>query len=74
MILTVIYYLRVAWTNPGFLIGSAADVAKKAGAYDPKDWIVNVSGVDHVSASGQNRDGSHERNFSSNDLNLDDIS
>ena len=46
MILSTIYYLRVAWTNPGYLIGSAADVEKKAGAYDPKDWIINVSNVE----------------------------
>lgn len=26
-ILALIYYLRCAWTNPGYLIGSALDVA-----------------------------------------------
>ena len=38
--LTLIYYLRCAWTNPGYLIGSLLDEAKKAGAYDPKMYAI----------------------------------
>ena len=37
---TWIWYLRVAWTNPGYLQGCAADEAKRAGAYDPKHYAI----------------------------------
>ena len=40
-ILALVYYLRSAWTNPGYLIGSISDEAKKAGAYDPKMYAVD---------------------------------
>lgn len=40
-VFALIYYLRSAWTNPGYLIGSAADEAKKAGAYDPKMYAID---------------------------------
>lgn len=33
---TLYFYLKCAWTNPGFLQGSAEDEAAKAGAYNPK--------------------------------------
>jgi len=74
--LAIIFYLKSAWTNPGYLIGSAEDVAKKAGAYDPKDWIIQMSNVDNVSATGQYYgDGGHERNLSNIDNNnLEEIS
>mmetsp|Transcript_4649 Transcript_4649/g.6124 ORF Transcript_4649/g.6124 Transcript_4649/m.6124 type:complete len:154 (+) Transcript_4649:53-514(+) len=38
------YYLRCAWTNPGYLIGCAIDEAKKAGAYDPKLYAMDGDG------------------------------
>ena len=40
-VLALIYYLRCASTNPGYLIGSAADVASKSGAYDPKLYAID---------------------------------
>ena len=40
-LLTLIYYLRCAWTNPGYLIGSILDEAKKNGAYDPKMYALD---------------------------------
>ena len=40
-ILALVFYLRSAWTNPGYLIGSISDEAKKAGAYDPKMYAVD---------------------------------
>ena len=43
-IVALIYYLRCAWTNPGYLIGSAADVASKSGAYDPKLYAIVYMG------------------------------
>ena len=41
-ILALIYYLRSAWTNPGYLIGSILDEAKKNGAYDPKMYAIDT--------------------------------
>ena len=53
----LVYYLRAAWTNPGYIIGCAIDEAKKAGAYDPKMYaledIYNNITVE-LSAVGQN--------------------
>ncbi len=40
-IVALFYYLRSAWTNPGYLIGSVADEARRAGAYDPKLYAVD---------------------------------
>jgi len=42
-LMTFYYYLRTAWTNPGYLQGSAADEAKRAGAYDPKMYHIEES-------------------------------
>ena len=42
-IITFFYYLRSAWTNPGYLIGSILDEAQKAGAYDPKMYAIGDS-------------------------------
>ena len=68
-ILALIYYLRSAWTNPGYLIGSAADEAKRAGAYDPKMYAVNTDLIDRtidISGVGQYNggDGSNEGDLS----------
>ena len=41
-LMALFYYLRSAWTNPGFLIGDASDVAKKAGAYDAKMYAIDA--------------------------------
>jgi len=35
------FYFKVALTNPGYILGSEADVEKRAGAYDPKHYQVN---------------------------------
>ena len=59
-IVALIYYLRSAWTNPGYLIGSAADEARKAGAYDPKLYAVDGLEGDKtvdISAAGQYNGG-----------------
>lgn len=75
--LALVYYLRASWTNPGYLIGSAADVAKKSGAYDPKLYAIdggegNVT-VD-MSAMGQfGEDMGGAGDLSIIDNNLDDI-
>jgi len=37
-ITSIIFYFFVACKNPGFIMGSNADVVKKAGAYNPKDY------------------------------------
>ena len=37
---TLIYYLRAAWTNPGYIMGSVYDAATRAGAYDPKHYAL----------------------------------
>ena len=34
LILAIIYYLRVAWTNPGYIMGSMHDSVQGADAYD----------------------------------------
>lgn len=41
-IMALIYYLRSAWTNPGYVIGSAIDIAKRSGAYDPKMYAIDA--------------------------------
>ena len=38
MKLYIVFYFFVACKNPGFIMGSNADVVKKAGAYNPKDY------------------------------------
>ena len=81
-VLALIYYLRSAWTNPGYLIGSVADEARRAGAYDPKMYAVdgdNVDGEDNmtidISAAGQYNDYSQDdADLSVIDKNFDDIS
>ena len=37
-ITSIVFYFFVACKNPGFIMGSNADVVKKAGAYNPKDY------------------------------------
>jgi hypothetical protein len=37
-VITIILYFKVACTNPGYILGSEADVEKRAGAYNPKDY------------------------------------
>jgi hypothetical protein len=39
--LTLYFYFKVALTNPGYILGSEADVEKRAGAYNPKHYQVN---------------------------------
>ena len=39
-ILAIIYYLRVAWTNPGYIMGSVHDPTQWADAYDQKVYSV----------------------------------
>ena len=39
-VVAIIFYYRVACTNPGYIMGSAADVDKRSGAYNPKDYQV----------------------------------
>ena len=41
-LVTLFWYLKTAWTNPGFLQGSSQDEAKKAGAYDPAMYAINT--------------------------------
>jgi hypothetical protein len=36
----IYFYFLVACTNPGYIMGSSADVESRAGAYDPKDYQV----------------------------------
>lgn len=36
--LAIIFYFKVACTNPGYIMGSEEDVEKRAGAYNPKDY------------------------------------
>ena len=35
---TIVTYLQVAFTNPGYIKGNKDDVEKKAGAYNPKHY------------------------------------
>lgn len=75
--MAMVYYLRAAWTNPGYLQGSAADEAKKAGAYDPKNYSVGPSNNLTIDISVANHGGYSEHNdndFSIIDQNFDDIS
>ena len=37
-ILAYTFYLLVAYTNPGYLLGSSEELAKRAGAYDAKNF------------------------------------
>ena len=37
---SIALYFRLAFTNPGFIMGSGADVEKRAGAYNPKHYQV----------------------------------
>ena len=37
-IITYIWYLLSAYTNPGFLLGCSKELAQRAGAYDPKNF------------------------------------
>ena len=39
-ILTWVCYGLVACTNPGYVLGSSSDEARRAGAYDPKMYAV----------------------------------
>lgn len=39
-ITAIIFYFILAFTNPGYLIGSGTDVNRRAGAYNPKDYQV----------------------------------
>ena len=39
--LTLLTYLQVALTNPGYIKGNKDDVDRRAGAYDPKHYQVN---------------------------------
>ena len=76
-ILTIIYYLRSAWTNPGYLQGCAADEAKKAGAYDPKMYASGPENLTiDMSAIGQYNNGnfSGDGDISVISQNFDDIS
>ena len=76
--LALVYYLGASWTNPGYLIGSAVDVAKKSGAYDPKMYAVdggdNNLTVDLSAVCQNGNDHSGEGDLSIIDRNLDDIS
>lgn len=40
-VVATILYFKVACTNPGYILGSAADVDKRSGAYNPKDYQVD---------------------------------
>ena len=75
-VVALIYYLRSAWTNPGYLQGSAADEAKKAGAYDPKNYAAGGNNDLTIELSVVGAGGYSEtcNDLSIIDQNFDDIS